>query len=167
MTRPPPKIPSNAQRALELMALGLPGANISYRGRQLNFRFDITPGTFGRTYRCLLKVMPDGTSPDLFVLEPNLSVLASGKKLPHIYPHSGKDTELCLWLPGSGDWTPQMKFGETYIPWAAEWLYYFEVWLATGEWEGGGAHPDMTPKRWSAERRFWSSKVIAPEASST
>jgi hypothetical protein len=167
MTLPPPKIPTNAQRALELMALGLPGADISYRGRQLNFRFDITPGTFGRTYRCLLKAMPDGRSPDLFVLEPNLSVLAGGKKLPHIYPHSGKGTELCLWLPGSGDWTPQMQFGETYIPWTAEWLYYFEVWLATGEWEGGGAHPDMIPKRWSAERRSSSPEAMPYEHSQT
>lgn len=153
MTLPPQKIPTNAHRALELRALGLQGSHISFRGRQLNFLFEIVPGSFGRTYRCLLKVMPDGSSPDMIVLEPNLSVLAGGRKLPHIYAHVGKGAELCLWLPGSGDWTPQMKFSDTYIPWTAEWLYYFEVWLATGVWEGGGAHPDMTPKRWSTKGR--------------
>lgn len=163
MMFPPPKIPTNAQRALELAALGLRGAQISFRGRELNFVFDISPGSFGRTYRCLLKAMPDGASPDLIVLEPDLTVLAAGKTLPHIYPHAGKGTELCLWLPGSGDWTPQMKFSETYIPWAAEWLHYFEVWLATGVWEGGGAHPDRTPKRWSTNGRSHVLESVSPE----
>jgi hypothetical protein len=167
MTLPPPKIPTNVQRALELMALGLPAADITYHSRQLNFRFDIKPGTFGRTYRCLLKAMPDGRSPELFVLEPNLLMLADGRKPPHIYPNSGKGTKLCLWLPYASDWTPHMNFGDTYIPWTAEWLYYFEVWLATGEWAGGGEHPDMTPKRWSAERRYWSPEMMASKVTST
>ena len=108
----------------------------------------------------MLKIMPDGKSPDLLVLEPDLWMLSGGRKPPHIYPHVGRGTELCLWLPGAGDWTPQLKLGETIIAWTAEWLYYFEVWLATGKWEGGGAHADMTPKRWSAERRSWSPDAI-------
>ncbi len=29
----------------------------------------------------------------------------------------------------------------TIIPWAIEWLYYYEIWCVTGEWQGGGAHP--------------------------
>ncbi len=161
MTLPPPKLPTNPQRAQELLALGLPGSHVSYHGRHLNFAFDIKPGTFGRTYRCLLKATPDGKFPTLLVLEPNLSQLAGGKKLPHIYPHSGRGTELCLWFPKSRDWTPQMKFAETHIPWAAEWLYYFEVWLATGVWEGGGVHPDMSPKRWSAKRRSRAQEAVA------
>lgn len=34
-----------------------------------------------------------------------------------------------------------MKLSDTYIAWTAEWLGYFEDWLATGEWAGGGRHP--------------------------
>ena len=30
----------------------------------------------------------------------------------------------------------------TIVPWIADWLYYYEVWLFTGEWEGGGIHFD-------------------------
>ena len=29
----------------------------------------------------------------------------------------------------------------TIIPWTIEWLYYYEIWLATGKWLGGGEHP--------------------------
>lgn len=34
-----------------------------------------------------------------------------------------------------------MLIADTYIPWAIEWLYYYEIWLVTGEWCGGGIHP--------------------------
>ena len=163
MTLPPAKIPTNAQRALELAALGLPGSRIIYRARQLNFWFEITPGSFGRTYRCLLTVMPDGRTPVLLVMSPDLQALAGKKKIPHTYSHVGSGTKLCLWFPKSQDWIPQMKFGDTYIPWAAEWLYYFEVWLATGEWEGGGAHPDAAPKRWSVNSRTCTASVETSE----
>lgn len=29
----------------------------------------------------------------------------------------------------------------TIIPWIVEWLYYYEIWLSTNEWLGGGEHP--------------------------
>jgi hypothetical protein len=36
-----------------------------------------------------------------------------------------------------------MKISDTIVPWAVLWLYYFEDWLATDEWKGGGKHPDL------------------------
>jgi hypothetical protein len=30
----------------------------------------------------------------------------------------------------------------TIIPWAAQWLVCYEIWHATGQWVGGGAHPE-------------------------
>jgi hypothetical protein len=30
------------------------------------------------------------------------------------------------------------------LPWAAIWLFYFEEWLASGEWKGGGEHPHLS-----------------------
>ena len=29
----------------------------------------------------------------------------------------------------------------TIVPWIAEWLSYYELWHATGEWLGGGTEP--------------------------
>ncbi len=34
-----------------------------------------------------------------------------------------------------------MTLADTILPWASLWLFYYEVWLATGEWVGGGEHP--------------------------
>jgi hypothetical protein len=31
-----------------------------------------------------------------------------------------------------------MSIAATIVPWLSLWLYYYEVWLATGAWEGGG-----------------------------
>ena len=36
---------------------------------------------------------------------------------------------------------------DTIIPWTVEWLYFYELWLATGEWLGGGEHPDLDRKK--------------------
>jgi len=137
---------------MELQAIGLPGARASYRGRELNFHVSLAPGAFGRLYQCVLKVMPDGQQPDMIVVKPDLTILAGGKKIPHTYTYGEKGTRLCLWWPNDRDWVPQMSLAETYIPWTAEWLYYFELWCRTGEWAGGGAHPDPIQRRWSHSR---------------
>jgi hypothetical protein len=36
-----------------------------------------------------------------------------------------------------------MWIAHTIIPWSVLWFYFFEGWLATGEWEGGGEHPNL------------------------
>jgi hypothetical protein len=38
-----------------------------------------------------------------------------------------------------------MLLATTTVPWALLWLFYFESWLVTGAWDGGGIHPE-TPK---------------------
>lgn len=141
--------PNLAQRLGELDALALPGARLELRGTELRYTFQVSPGEFGRLYRCMLKMRQDSRHPELIVLEPDLKLLAAGRTIPHIYPHKGRGTKLCLWWPKAGDWAPQMKLAESFIPWTAEWLYFFEDWLACGEWRGGGEHPDLRPKRWS------------------
>jgi hypothetical protein len=29
------------------------------------------------------------------------------------------------------------------VPWASEWLFFYEMWLITGEWDGGGRWPPL------------------------
>lgn len=147
MHRPiPAPAPSLAQRALELRVLGIPGASVRLdRGRELQYRFAIAPSAFGRTYNCLLRMRPDSREPEVLVLRPDLKSLAGKKTIPHVYDHDGPGTKLCLWWPKLREWMPRMKLSETCVPWTAEWLWYFEDWLATGEWAGGGQHPQ--PKR--------------------
>ena len=66
--------------------------------------------------------------PRVWVVSPRLRPDA-----PHRYPGNHS---LCLYWPKEWWWTPQKSLAETIIPWAAFWLYYYELWLVTGEWLG-------------------------------
>lgn len=59
-------------------------------------------------------------------------------------PHRHGDGSLCLHLPN--EWDSTMPIADTIVPWAALWLYHYELWHATGEWLGGGAHPRLRPR---------------------
>lgn len=77
--------------------------------------------------------------PIVTVLSPALVRHDNGLPIPHRFA----DGSLCLYLTKSGEWTPSMYIAETTIPWAAHWLFHYEVWHATGEWMGGGEHPKI------------------------
>lgn len=78
-----------------------------------------------------------GAPPKVSVLSPPLERRADGKPIPHVY----EGPRPCLYLPGSGEWRPDRYIADTIVPWTSLWLYYYEVWHATGEWLGGGVHP--------------------------
>lgn len=61
---------------------------------------------------------------------------------PHLY--SVRHAQLCLWRPGKGEWSPQMWLADSVLLWASLWLFFYEIWLAAGEWLGGGEHPDVS-----------------------
>lgn len=121
---------------------------IENHNRTLIWECDLTPAPFSRTYRIRVRYTR-GFSPECIVLSPDLNVLANGERIPHTY---GDDKltgckKLCLYLPkkllpkGISEWRSQLKLSETIVPWASLWLLYFEDWLFSGEWKGGGAHP--------------------------
>ncbi len=78
-----------------------------------------------------------GRRPRVSVLNPQLRRRSLDEKIPHLFPGN----YLCLYHPRYGEWLATMFIAETIIPWAALWLYYYEVWHATGTWYGGGEHP--------------------------
>jgi len=80
--------------------------------------------------------------PRLFVKAPDISALAGGREIPHVYKNP---LRLCLYLPGSGEWDGRMRIDQTFVPWALVWLYYFEEWLVSDNWKGGGVHPCERP----------------------
>jgi hypothetical protein len=51
---------------------------------------------------------------------------------------------LCLFSPSLGEWDVNDLLAETTIFWANEWLYFYEGWLITKKWRGGGRHPSLT-----------------------
>ncbi|MCL4743498.1 MAG: hypothetical protein KJZ54_14980 [Phycisphaerales bacterium] len=66
-------------------------------------------------------------------------------------PHMYSEDRLCLYLPRTGEWSREMVIATTIVPWASEWCMYYEIWLATGEWRGGGVHPGERHKKQDLE----------------
>ena len=85
-------------------------------------------------------LQPSSSSPRYFVQimykyldRPTVRVLRPQicEDAPHIYG----DGSLCLYYR-DGSWTRSRMIAETILPWAAEWLYFYEYWQATGKWLG-------------------------------
>lgn len=68
--------------------------------------------------------------------EPKTTVL-----LPDIEPskhiHMYKDKSLCLSFPPDLKWTEQSRVADLTVPWLAEWIVFYELYLVNGNvWEG-------------------------------
>lgn len=105
------------------------------------FDFKVKPTPLSREYSIRI-TMKKGKPPRVYVLEPDLSLLADGRKIPHLY--SQKEHRLCLYLPRAREWDHGMSVASTIVPWTFLWLYYFEEWLFSNVWKGGGEHPPST-----------------------
>jgi hypothetical protein len=133
------------------------------RGRlhagRLTWTYDTAPSTLSRQYRIRIEMDHD-LSPDVFVEAPDLNFLAEGRDLPHVYQQ--EPVRLCLYLTRTTEWRPRMRLDQTVVPWTSLWLFYFEDWLASGEWKGGGVHPSTTPETRYRRRRFGSRAALGP-----
>jgi hypothetical protein len=107
---------------------------------QLLWDFETQPTPLSRVYTLQI-VYPQGRTPRVVVREPDLVALAGGRRLPHVYEQ--KPPHLCLYLPGTGEWDNSMRISVTIVPWAILWLFYFEEWLESDDWKGGGIHPKV------------------------
>jgi hypothetical protein len=114
---------------------------------RLRWDFTVRPSVVSRTYGVRLEYSVDA-GPAVYVREPDLVSLAEQRRLPHVY--SQQPVELCLYLPRSGQWHRGLSLAATLVPWTYLWLDYFEEWLVSNEWAGGGEHPAPAASR---ERR--------------
>lgn len=126
------------QQWMRLRASPICRGHGSVRRGELTWEFEIRPTPLGRIYTMRLKYRRHGT-PDVFVVAPDLNSLAEGRRLPHVY--SNKPVRLCLHYPKHEEWSPGHSIADTIVPWAYLWLAYFEDWLLSDEWKGGGKHP--------------------------
>lgn len=108
--------------------------------RNLVWQFPATPSPLSRTYRVRIQYQEQSV-PEARVIDPDLQTLAGERKLPHTYP--GDPPRLCLYLPCTGEWSPDLLIAATIVPWTYLWLFFFEEWLLTNEWKGGGEHPEV------------------------
>ena len=110
------------------------------RGNRLVWVGHLQPTVLSDKYRIRIEVKRSNQlKPDVFVEQPSLKD-RDGATIPHLYDRDS--SRLCLWLPGHGEWTSAMWIADSVLLWAAEWLFFYEIWYATGEWLGGGEHPE-------------------------
>lgn len=112
------------------------GSGKVYSGK-LTWYCKIRPTVLSREYEVVITYRLK-ESPKVVVLGPNLKNLAGGRKLPHVYQQD--PPRLCLYVPKYQEWTAAKKIATTIVPWTYSWLSYFEDWLVTNEWKGGGLH---------------------------
>ena len=62
--------------------------------------------------------------------------------IPHVYwtREEWDLPYLCLFSPELREWSADDLIADTTIFWADEWLYFYEGWLVTKKWRGGGRH---------------------------
>ena len=83
-----------------------------------------------------------GFRPKITILSPALEKREDQGRIPHVYD----GVYPCLYYPKTGEWTPNKFIASYVIPWISMWLYFYEVWLATGNWYGEGIDHGDEPK---------------------
>jgi hypothetical protein len=116
-----------AQQALGLRSV-FPGADLTLKPGRLSWTGRLQPCDLSRIYAVQI-TYARGRYPAVRVLAPKLQAAENGF-LPHTYDNG----TLCLY--DAGQWNATMLIVDTIVPWAAEWLLHYEIWLATGEWSG-------------------------------
>ena len=81
----------------------------------------------------------------MYVIEPPVLVKPEGEeKLPHVF--DTKKQQICLHYGPFREWDSTMFLALKIVPWAAEWLLFYELWVITGEWLGEGVeHSPQAP----------------------
>ncbi len=145
-----PKALTMAQQFINLRGNPLSAGHGCLRSDRLTWTYATSPSPLSRDYLIRIEMAPE-SAPRIFVDDPDVEVLADGRDLPHVYRNP---TRLCLYLPGTREWQPWMRLDQTVVPWTSLWLFYFEDWLETDEWKGGGMHPAHASRTRRNRRRL-------------
>lgn len=116
-----------AQQALGLRSV-FPDSRPVIRRDRLCWTGRLQPCELSRIYTVKITYTV-GRYPVTRILDPRLSATETG-----FLPHTYNDQSLCL--HDAGQWAEHMLIVDTIVPWTAEWLLHYEVWVATGEWLG-------------------------------
>ncbi len=99
-------------------------------------------------YKYILKITIDNYGYyKCYIISPQISYKEGMP--PHIYlldstvdekSETFKRLRICLHLPNSDEYLITSPIVETIVAWAIKWTEFYEIWLITGVWYGGGKH---------------------------
>src|ERR1700722_737352 len=107
----PPKL-NVAQQLYGLRSNPIAQGAGEVRRDQLYWRYKTRPTPLSREYDVHLAYRV-GMPPKVYVRDPQLVELAPGRRLPHVYEQC--PARLCLYLPGAGEWRPQLRLDQTIV----------------------------------------------------
>ena len=131
---------------IPIRRVDLRGQRAHMRARWPHFRCDYTtagltcvglvrPTDLSGTYAVRIEMGTKG-HPRVYVDDPSLMPRTPTQRIPHTYSL----TELCAFHPR--EWSADRIVAITVVPWTYRWLYVYENWHATGEWDAHGIHPN-------------------------
>lgn len=104
-----------------------------------NTKFEVVlklrPDVFSKEYHVKI-IYEIGKVVSVFIINEELKIAKNRTKLPHVWDNDKQ--KICLYSSDGGKWNSGNSIVSTIIPWASEWLYYYEMWLIDGIWHGGG-----------------------------
>lgn len=100
----------------------------------------VKPSNMSKEYEITIEY--DGKIPKVYLYNQGI-MKYDDENIPHCYERKFKSPKkefvrICLYYPITKEWTKEMFISDTIIPWAIEWLKYYELWRITGKWLGGG-----------------------------
>ncbi|PWU09496.1 MAG: hypothetical protein C5B50_27345 [Verrucomicrobia bacterium] len=105
-------------------------------GDSLRSRGRIRPTECSPEYRVEVNYRP-WDSPAVRILEPKIE--------PETRLHFYRNGTLCLYDWREQPWETKWHLADTIVPWTAEWLVFYEIYLLTGRWLGKSAlHGEAT-----------------------
>lgn len=113
-----------------LLRQKFPFLNPRISGLALTCRGRIRPTEFSPDYRVEIYYAP-WDSPEVRVIHPKITFIEGA----HMY----RNDTLCLFDWREQPWENTLHLHETIVPWTAEWLLFYEIWLLTGKWLGKSA----------------------------
>jgi hypothetical protein len=98
-------------------------------------RGTVRPSPLARDYTIRLEYRL-GSPAKIWIEAPPLERRSPEDRIPHVYSLDGDRP--CLYYPESDEWRADKWLALTIMPWALLWLFFYEIWLVTGEWLGEG-----------------------------
>ena len=121
-----------------------PSASCELRNGTLSWLGKVRPTPLSREYTVVL-TYSDSQVPKVWVVGEELQKL-DHPSFPHKYDVDPENNMVRICLYRYREFTKDKFLANTIIPWTVEWLYFYEIWLATGIWCGGGEHPTNITK---------------------
>jgi hypothetical protein len=117
-------------REKQLVQRYYPAFHCHLKQNVLRCRGEVASPSGAGNYQIKIVCTP-GNAPQVFVLNPEIEY--RNHSHTHFYP---ADNSLCLYYPGDLQWSAKHHLHDKTIPWLAEWLVFYELYLITGKWEG-------------------------------